>query len=57
MWVASTLSRAGLIRLENKDGFLWLSPRPHEDGTPVRPHKVSYKVSNAFSNYLTSPPA
>ena len=31
-------------------GFLWtlhgpLSPRPNGDGTPVRPHKVSYKVS------------
>jgi len=31
-------------------GFLWIlhglqSPRPHGDGTPVRPHKVSYKVS------------
>jgi len=22
-----------------------LSPRPRGDGTPVRPHKVSYKVS------------
>jgi len=21
------------------------SPRPHGDGTPVRPHKVSYKVT------------
>ena len=31
-------------------GFLWIlhgpqSPRPHGDWTPVRPHKVSYKVS------------
>jgi len=39
-------------------GFLWIllwfflsffygpqSPRPHGDRTPVRPHKVSYKVS------------
>ena len=36
---------------KNKDGFfLWIlhglqSPRPHGDGTPVRPHKVGYKVS------------
>ena len=32
-------------------GFLWIlhglqSLRLHGDGTPVRPHKVSYKVSN-----------
>ena len=31
-------------------GFLWILhgpqiPRPHGDWTPVRPHKVSYKVS------------
>ena len=31
-------------------GFLWIlhgpqNPRPHGDRTPVRPHKVSYKVS------------
>jgi len=31
-------------------GFLWTlhdpqNPRPHGDGTPVRPQKVSYKVS------------
>ena len=30
-------------------GFLWIlngpqSPRPHGDWTPVRPHKVRYKV-------------
>jgi len=30
-------------------GFLWIlhgpqSPRPHGDRTPVRPHKVRYKV-------------
>jgi len=50
IWVASTLSRAGLIRLE-KQGWVFLrtlhgplNPKPHEDGTPVRPHKVSYKV-------------
>jgi len=24
------------------------SPKPHGDGTPVRPHKVSYKVSYIF---------
>ena len=35
-------------------GFLWtlhgpLSPRPHRDGTPVRPHKVSCKVSHLSS--------
>jgi len=27
-----------------------LSPRPHGDGTPVRPHKVSYKV-----RYISQP--
>jgi len=51
MWVASTHSRAGLIKLEKQGWvFLWIlhgpqSPRLHGDGTPVRPHKVSYKVS------------
>ena len=33
-------------------GFLWIlyglqSPKPHGDQTPVRPHKVSYKVSKS----------
>jgi len=50
MCVALTLSRAGLIKLEKQDGFLWIlhgpqSPRPHGDGTRMRPHKVSYKAS------------
>ena len=51
MWVASTHSRAGLIKLEKQGwAFSWIlhgpqSPRPHGDGIPVRPHKVSYKVS------------
>jgi len=55
MWVASTLSGAGLIRLEKQGRvFLWilhglLNPRPRGDGTPVRPHKVSYKVSRYTS--------
>ena len=55
MWVASTHSRAGLIKLE-KQGWvsLWIlhgpqSPRPHGDGTPVRPHKVSCKVKGQRS--------
>ena len=45
-----THSRAGLIKLEKQGWvFLWIlyglqSLRPHGDGTPVRPHKVSYKV-------------
>ena len=35
---------------KSRMGFLWtlhgpLSPRPHGDVTPMRPHKVSYKVS------------
>jgi len=51
MWVASTHSRAGLIKLEKQGWvFLWIldglqSPRSHGDWTPVRPHNVSYKVS------------
>ena len=54
MWVASTHSRAGSIKLENMDGFLWIlrgpqSPRPRGDGTSVRPHKVSYEVSYKVS--------
>jgi len=32
--------------------FLMQSPRPHGDWTPVRPHKVSYKVSYCM-NLLT----
>jgi len=50
MWVASTHSRAGLIKLEEQGWVsLWIlydpqSPRPHGDRTPVRPHKVSHKV-------------
>jgi len=50
MWVASTHSRADLIKLEKQGWvFLWIlhgpqSPRPHGDRTPVRPHKVRYKV-------------
>jgi len=57
MWVASTHSRAGLIKLEKHVWvFLWIlhglqSPRPHGDGTLVRPHKVSYKVSNRLQWY------
>jgi len=48
--VASTLSRAGLIRLETRMGGFYglhdsLNPRPHGGGTPMRPHKMSYKVS------------
>jgi len=49
--IAPTHSRAGLIKSEkNKDGFLWIlrgrqSHRTHGDGTPVRPHKVSHKMS------------
>jgi len=40
-----------LIKLEEQGWvFLWIlydpqSPRPHGDRTPVRPHKVSHKVS------------
>jgi len=55
MWVASTLSRAGWIKLEKQEWVLWTllhgpqSPRPRGDGTPVRPHKVSHKVSNPQS--------
>jgi len=42
-------SREGLNG-KNADlmGFLWIlhgPHRPHGDRTPVRPHKVSYKVS------------
>jgi len=60
MWVASTHSRAGLIKLEKtRMGFLWIlhgpqSPRPHGDGTPMRPHKVSYKVSYPFNGCLST---
>ena len=39
------------IRKKTRMGFLWIlhglqSPRPHGDRTPMRPHKVSYKVSH-----------
>ena len=52
MWIASTHSKAGLIKLEKQGWvFKWIlydpqSPRPHGDRTPVRPHKVSHKVSH-----------
>ena len=51
MWVASTPFKGRLDKIrKTRMGFLWIlhgpqSPRPHGDGTPVRPHKVSYKVS------------
>ena len=58
MWVASTHSRAGLIKLEEQGWvFLWIlydpqSPRPHGDMTPVRPHKVSHKVRKNTLKYV-----
>jgi len=59
MWIASTHSWAtGLIKLEKQAwDSLWIlhgpqSPRPHRDGTPVRPHKVSHKVSMLFTLWL-----
>jgi len=38
MWIASTHSRSGLIKLEKQGWVLWIlhslqSPRPHGDGT------------------------
>jgi len=40
--------------------LLWIlhglqSPRPHGDRTPVRPHKVSYKVSYIFGQKCLPP--
>jgi len=48
--INSFKGRLDKIRKKTRMGFLWIlhgpqSPRPHGDGTPVRPHKVSYKVS------------
>ena len=54
MWVASTHSRAGLIKLEkNKDGFFmdsaWSAkPQASWRWDPARPHKVSYEVKPGF---------
>jgi len=50
--INSFKGRLDIIR-KTSMGFLWIvhgpqSPRPHGDGTPVRPHKVSYKVSYVY---------
>jgi len=61
MWVASTSinSFKGMLDKIRKTrmGFLWIlhgpqRPRPHGNGTPMRPHKVSYKVRLLENHYI-----
>jgi len=52
--------KGGLDKIRKiRMGFLWIlhgpqSPRPHGDRTPVRPHKVSYKVSINIRTCMTA---